>query len=1046
MKAITVLSRAIGALFCCALVSAAANAATITISPSADTTIYQGVDPLTGENFEVNSCGAGSNFFVGNTNDGLQRRTLVSFDIAAAVPAGSTINSVTLTMEINRSGDNVDAPMELAPVQLAWGEGLVNCDSARGGGTGLPAETGDATWLDAEFQLVNWGTAGGDYTGTSASATVGTAGSAVWDSAANPAMVTDVQAWLDTPAGNFGWIVIGDESRSSTTRRIFSREGRTPPTLIIDFTPTGDVYACCFADGACTITDTTSCTDNGGTPDTNTSSCGPNPCPQPTGACCNLDESCSENIEREACEAAGGLFNGAGSACSQGSVDCGLEPFVDELPYPAVLQPVGTRSDGVPQYEVTMTEENQVLHRDLPATEVWTYNGTFPGPTIEAVVDQPIEVKYINSLPSGNKRRGNHALEVDECPHGPNYWQDTARTVPHLHGGHVPARFDGQPEYDFMPGAFDTYVYPNNQLPATLWYHDHALGITRLNVYMGMAAYYLLRDPAETGEELLPLPRDFYDVPIVVQDRTFNPDGSFFYPPTLQDAFYGDKILANGKVWPFMNVDQGKYRFRFLNGSQARVYKMRLENLDDPAQVIPFYLIGTDGGLITAPISLADFTMAPAERFDVVVDFESFPAGTEIVLRNDNGQVPIVTNVMKFIVGSDLGDTVNLPSELRLVAPIEESEATETRWFNLKKIDEPCAGQEWVIETLDGPDPATAGVLGKHWDDITDFPLIGATEIWEFINTSNMMHPMHVHLVQFQVLERIRLSDDAIRILEPWELNTWKDTVRVPPGHKVRIIARFENYAGRFPYHCHILDHEDHEMMRQFQTVHDPADCNSDGICDPGEDCVSCPGDCGSVSGALCGNGLCETGDGENFDNCSADCAGKTKGKDPYKCGAGTGYVNCSEDARCTDGFFCREMPRLSACCGDSLCEGLETESTCAVDCSTGQVGSNCSQILDRGTCNDDPGCEWQGGPRNGSCVESSGGGECTPDQPGAELTCDDGVDNDCDGQVDCADSDCGEDPACAPQVDCSQFGDKNSCNAEATCRWDNKNKVCVPN
>ena len=1028
-------------LVCCAFVSAAANAVTVTIGSAADTTIYQGVDPNTGENFEVNSCGAGSNLFVGNTNDGLQRRALLWFNILGEIPAGSTINSVTLTMEINRAGDNQDAPASLFPVQLDWGEGAVNCDSARGGGTGLPANSGDATWLDAKFSEVAWSIAGGDFGSASATATIGTSGTAVWSSSG---LVADVQFWLDTPAGNAGWILIGDESRSSTTRRFFSREGRTPPTLTIDFTPTGDVYACCFADGGCGIADESSCTADGGTPDTGVSSCSPNPCPQPIGACCNLDESCSEAVEAAECLAGGGVFQGGASACSDTSVDCGLEPFVDALPYPAVLQPVGTRADGVPQYEVTMTEENQVLHRDLPATEVWTYNGTFPGPTIEAIVGQPIEVKYINSLPSGSKRRGNHALEVDECPHGPNYWQDTARTVPHLHGGHVPARFDGQPEYDFMPGAFDTYEYPNNQLPATLWYHDHALGITRLNVYMGMAAYYLLRDPAGTGEDLLSLPRDFYDVPIVIQDRTFNPDGSFFYPPTLQDAFYGDKILANGKVWPYMNVDQGKYRLRFLNGSQARVYKLRLENLADPAQVIPFNLIGTDGGLITAPIPLGDFTMAPAERFDVVVDFEGFPPGTEIVLRNDNGQTPVVTNVMKFIVGSSPGDTASLPGTLSTVDPIPELEATETRWFNLKKIAEPCAGQEWVIETLD----ADGTVLGKYWDDLTDFPVIGETEIWEFINESNMMHPMHVHLVQFQVLDRIRLSDGESQSLEPWETDTWKDTVRVPPGHKVQIIARFENYAGRFPYHCHILDHEDHEMMRQFQTIHDSANCNFDGVCDEGEDCHSCPNDCGifgEVSGALCGNGLCETGDGENFDNCSADCAGKTKGKDPYKCGAGEGYVDCAEEPRCTDGFFCRSMPRLAACCGDALCEGAETESSCAVDCSTGQVGNNCSQILDKGTCNDDPGCEWQGSPRSGSCVESSGGGECTPDEPDTELTCNDGVDNDCDGQVDCADTDCSGDSACQ-QVDCSSFPNKNACNAEATCRWDNKNKVCVPN
>jgi spore coat protein A len=731
-------------------------------------------------------------------------------------------------------------------------------------------------------------------------------------------------------------------------------------------------------------------------------------------------------------------------------VDCGLEPFVDPLPIPAVLQPTGTRADGVPQYEVTMSEVAQQLHRDLPATDVWTYNGTFPGPTIEAVTGQPIEVRYVNDLPTGNRRRGGHALEVDECAHGPNYWQDTARTVVHLHGGHVPARVDGHPDYDFMPGEFDVYEYPNNQPAATLWYHDHALGITRLNVYMGLAAYYLIRDDFENN---LGLPSGQYEIPIVVQDRTFNPDGSFFYPPTIQNAFFGEKVLANGKVWPFLDVDQGMYRFRFLNGSQARTYKLRLENLADPAQVIPFQLIGTDGGLISAPIALGDFTMAPAERFDVVVDFGGFPAGTEIVLRNDNGATPVLPNVMKFVVQGNAGFTGALPAVLRTVDPILEAEAVQTRWFNLTQHVEDCAGFEWVIETLDGPDPATANVLGVHWDDITEFPILGTTETWEFVNLSNMMHPMHVHLVQFQVLDRVRESTGQAMPLAPWELNTWKDTVRVPPNTRVRVIARYESYLGRFPYHCHILDHEDHEMMRQFQAINDPANCNNDGVCDVGEDCVSCVNDCGTVSGAVCGNGLCEIGDGENCVTCAEDCAGKQKGGNQFCCGDGGGnspVLNCGFDSdgftllddRCTSvGFFCRRAPRLPACCGDALCEGQEDANSCALDCAA--AAGNCSDITNRDECNGTPDCEWQGGPRNGSCVDAAP--TCTPTED-PEATCDDGIDNDCDGLTDTDDPDCQtctgtEDPevTCDDGVDndCDTFTDcdDSDCSGAAACQ-----------
>ncbi|MHC5112089.1 MAG: multicopper oxidase domain-containing protein [Planctomycetota bacterium] len=622
-------------------------AATVSIPPAQDTTIYQGVDPGSGEDFEDNSCGAGVNLFAGVTVDGFSRRTLLRFDIAGNIPQGSLITSVALSITVNRSGDNQIADMTLHRASQDWGEGLVDCDAgAGGGGQGLDAQTGDATWLEAQHDLVLWTSPGGDFAAPSAVTGVpsNNGGIGTWDSAANPALVTDVQSFLDDPAGNFGWILVGDETRVSTTRRFNSREGGNSPQLVVEFEGTG--FACCFANGSCSILDTVDCTAQGGTPDTNFDSCLPNPCPQPSGACCNQDESCSDGVAKDVCEAAGGIFQGPDSLCSDNQVDCGLQPFIDALPLPGVAQPIGTRADGVLQYEIDMTQQKQQLHSELPETDVWTYNGTYPGPTIEAWVGQPIEIKYINSLPSGG-RRGGHYLEVDECAHGPNYWRDTQRTVVHLHGGHVPARFDGQPEYDFLPGEFDVYEYPNNQDPATLWYHDHALGITRLNVYMGLAGYYLLRDQFEID---LGLPAGEFEIPAVIQDREFNPDGTLFYPPTLQDAFFGDKVLVNGKVWPFLNVKQGKYRIRLLNGSQARSYRLRLENLADPAQIIPFTLIGTDGGLITAPIDLDEIYMASAERFDVVVDFASFPAGTEIVLRNDDLSTPRLSNVMKFIV------------------------------------------------------------------------------------------------------------------------------------------------------------------------------------------------------------------------------------------------------------------------------------------------------------------------------------------------------------------------------------------------------------
>jgi len=946
-------------------------AATAILTPEKDNTIFEGQSGGSPpENFEDNSCGAGVNIFSGETDDMFARRALIKFDVAGNIPVGSTINSVVLTAEVNRERDGAARTYTIHPISRDWGEGTVNCDLVAGGGAGAPANAGDATWLNAKFQQIGWDTVGGDFGSASGSTVIanGQSVTATWDSGAggNSAMVTDVQAWVDIPAGNNGWIMIGDEAAGKSVRRFSSREGSEPPVLIIDFTPPASTSACCFVDGDCNVLTATDCTNQGGTPSANPS-CVPNQCPQPVGACCNDDESCSDTIARDICEASGGDFQGSGVACSTAQTNCGLEPFIDALPIPPALTPTGTRPDGVVQYEITVQTATQQLHTQLPPTaDLWTYNGFYPSFTIEARVGDPIEVTYINSLPP------TLSFEVDECAHGPNYYSNSSRIVTHLHGGHLPARFDGQPEYTILPGETDVYEYPNDQLPATLWYHDHALGITRLNVYAGMAGFYLLRDDFE---DALGLPAGEYEIPIAIQDRKFKPDGSLSYPATFVNGFYGDKTLANGKVWPFLNVKQGKYRFRLLNGSQAREYTLRLENLADAGQVIPFTLIGTDLGLISAPADQNTIHMAPAERFDVIVDFTGFTAGTEIVLRNDDPQAPRLFNVMKFNVIGETGFTGVIPSTLRTVVPIPEGESEETRWFRLEQVSESCAGNEWVVQTLDGPLGNPTG--DELWDDMSEFPELGTTEIWEFENPSSMMHPMHIHLVAFQVLSRSELVGGAPLPLQPHEINSWKDVVRVGPDERVRVIARFEDYLGRFAYHCHILDHEDHEMMRQFQTVNDPAQCDSDGFCEAGEDALNCSTDCAQVGGSFCGNGLCEIGDGEDCATCAADCAGIQTGSGGDFCcgtGGGTNPIGCGIDAtdkRCIDGaaqLFCRTMPRLLASCGDHLCEGQETAASCPQDCSV-------------------PFCEAT---------------ELTN-----EVSCADGEDNDCDGNIDMADTDC---------------------------------------
>jgi spore coat protein A len=950
-----------------ALGTSLAFAVIATIPASNDTTIYNGPVPNDEDGIaDNNSCGGGSNLIAGMTDvdkegGSFPRRALLYFNVASRIPPTSIINRVTLTMDVSRSGDDTDREMSLHPITQDWGEGDQNCDADPG--QGVEAAPGDATWLDAMFQQTPWqddvGTRmpGGYFNSVpSATALIPTSREAIWDSADNPAMATDVENWVNNPAANFGWIVkVTDEAVENTTRKFGSREGGPAPVLEVDYTPPPDAVECCDnTDGSCFLT--IDICDNPPPILNPDPTCDPNNCPQPIGACCNLDESCSDLVTAAECTASGGFFNGDQSSCSNINVDCGLEPFVDLLPWPVPeVQPV---SEG--KYEITMDQVTQQLHSELLPTTVWGYQGSFPGPTLETTVGKPISVKVINNLPTTG-----HYLTVDTCPHGPNYWRDSALTSVHLHGGHVPSRFDGQPELTFFPGEFDIYEYPNIQEPATLWYHDHGLGITRLNVYMGLAAYYLLRpdcaitpnDPECNGS----LPPKDYEVPAVIQDRMFNDDGSLRYPIKIKGGgFFGDKILVNGKVWPYFNVNQGKYRFRFLNGSQARAYTLRLENLTDPTQVIPFTLIGTDGGLIDRPIDLDTIHMVPAERFDVVIDFEGFPAGTEIVLRNDEVSPPRIPNVMKFIVQEQWQPsfTNRLPNALKPVEPIlDERDAVGTRYWNLVNVPEDCAGGEWLIQSIDGPDPATATVLGEHWDDIDAYPLLGTTEVWEFINPSNMMHPMHVHLVMFQILDRCPIEgggdgNGKCERLADHEDGTWKDTVRVPPGTRVRVIMRFDHYLGKFPAHCHLLDHEDHEMMRQFQTT--SGICDGDGVCEFGEEGITCP-DCGwpadsnapIVSGAFCGNGLCEIGDGEDFTNCPQDCAGGATfncgSDDPadpgFNCGFAADGFTIEFDGCITGGYFCRVHPRVIATCGDQLCEGQEQvmgnspDTYCAVDC-----------------------------------------------------------------------------------------------------------------
>ena len=801
---------------------ATAHADIITIAPVADTTIYEESDEL--------SNGAGQHFFAGRTASGLNRRALLRFDLSA-FPAGTIVHSATLVLEMDRTNAGPE-PIVIHRLLNAWGE--AGSIAPGGGGGGGDAQPGDATWLHRTFPTVFWSNPGADFAPTpSASAPVDGVGTYAWSGLG---LATDVQYWIDSPAQNHGWILVGNESAQPSAKRFASRQNQEPtlrPYLQIDVTfPPGSTGACCIPVLGCVTTTSGLCAQQGGLFQGNGTNCSPDPCPEFTGACCLPNGSCTETTP-SACAAANGSYAGDLTSCVTTSCAQPLTPFVDALPIPPIAQPTVGVPGGAAHYDIPMRELFAQLHRDLPPTRVWGYAGSVLGPTIEARRGQTVTVTWQNDLRvfETGQYRTTHPLPVDTCLHGPDVNGEVPFTVVHLHGGHVPADSDGHPDDAFPPGTSSPlYTYPNNQPAATLWYHDHALGLTRLNVWMGLAGFYLIRDDAE---EALNIPRGANEIPLAIMDRSFNPDGSFFYPPSWHEHVFGDHILVNGKVWPYLHVKRGKYRFRVLNASNSRSYTLRL-----PGQPT-FWQIASDGGLLPAPVPMTNLTLTPGERADIVIDFAPYAPGTELVLTNNapsplpgGGGGPLVSQVMKFIVGPDTGHTDPLPASLVPVPRIPESEALLEREFLLRKIPGLHCGQSdvWAIN-------------GLMWDDITEFPLLGSTEIWSWVNRSGITHPMHMHLVQFQVLDRQNFTVQGGQVVpvgdrfppDPNEMG-WKDTVQARPFQITRVIARFENYAGRFAYHCHILEHEDHEMMRQFEV------CQPVAIVTPPTNTQTCQG------------------------------------------------------------------------------------------------------------------------------------------------------------------------------------------------------------
>jgi FtsP/CotA-like multicopper oxidase with cupredoxin domain len=387
--------------------------------------------------------------------------------------------------------------------------------------------------------------------------------------------------------------------------------------------------------------------------------------------------------------------------------------------------------------------------------------------------------------------------------------------------------------------------------------------MTRLNVYAGPAGFYLIRGgPSDAvqdrrgGPARLPGPAPsvgdpagtrYYEIPLAIQDRSFDHDGQLYYPssreefdgyagpyvpdsdiaPIWNPEFFGTVMTVNGRPWPYLEVEQRRYRLRLLNGCNSRFLLLAMD------RELPFWVIGNDGGLLPGrAVRLDRLLMAPAERLDVVVDFSQVPVGAEIVLGNlapdepfgggepgpdfDPAHPGTTGRVMQFrVVPAQGADSSTPPAELTLPAVAPLGAATQSRRLSLNEADsEILADVGPRAALLGGLDPAGAGVPMLWADPVTENPGVGDTEIWELHNLTVDAHPMHLHLVQFEVLERE--GADGVRGPEPWETGG-KDTAIAYPGEVTRLKARF-SLPGRYVWHCHIVEHEDNEMMRPFHV------------------------------------------------------------------------------------------------------------------------------------------------------------------------------------------------------------------------------------
>lgn len=530
---------------------------------------------------------------------------------------------------------------------------------------------------------------------------------------------------------------------------------------------------------------------------------------------------------------------GGAMLCLPAAASPPLAKWIQKLPRMGdnMPGPSGTFDDGVHgegfRYDLVMKPVNHRYHPDLPGTPSWTYNGRLPGPTFQVSSGHPIYVRYFNRLPTTPLFPVDPSLVPAGAP--------DVRTSPKLHGGHVPPESAGLPGDWFTPLQSRVLCYPNTQPSALLWYHDNAEGLSRTNTYAGLYGIYIVRDINDFGEERAELP---FEESLIIEDKLFNADGTLSYPGTdappgsFQDEFLGDTIVVNGRVWPRLDIEPRQYRFRILNASHSRVYRLKLGS-----GAPPFHQMGNDGGFLNRSPQVSQLLIGPGERMDVGIDFTLFKDRSFIMTNSAPAPYPggaapdantsqiVQINVIQPLSTPGVGPHPEPPvgaAAAAQVAPMAAPSAV-IQPANVWIIDK--VRRLALTEGVDGLGRLTHRINGKTYaDPATEICKEGGTEVWHFINATSSLHAMHLDLVRFQFQGRRRfdvaqfLATNQIVFTNPPEApwgfeKGWKDIIRCNPGEVTTIKMTFDKtadheYTGTYTYHCQSPEHQDHEMMR----------------------------------------------------------------------------------------------------------------------------------------------------------------------------------------------------------------------------------------